>query len=104
MLTVDNNDTVGIEEFGMQEELEFWEVARCLSFEEMFPWLDEDEILELELLAEDYRRVMNSGHELKRLVPRYAHKTHCQMKRLVKRIERRIKTLVRHNIHYRKAA
>jgi len=101
MLTIDNNDIVAIEEFGAPDELYFWDVARVLCAEEMFPWLDEDETTEVNLLIGDYRRLNNQAEELMRVVPKYSEKVGKQSERLISIVEKQIAKIARHNVHYR---
>lgn len=102
MLTIDNNDVYGIENYNAPEELEFFDCINHVWVDELFPYLDEDEVLEVELLVKDYHRLFHQCEELMRLVPLTAVKVSTQTDELINIVEKQIAKIIRHNIHYRK--
>lgn len=100
MLTIDNNDVYGVKR-GAPAELEFFDVVNHVFVDELFPYLDEDEVREVELLIEDYHRLHSQCEALMRLVPLTAGKVSKQTEGLLRDVEKRIAKIIRLNIYYR---
>lgn len=101
MITVDNNDIVGIEQLGQPEELDFYDVEACLTLDDMFPWLEDEDREEVELLVADVRRLREQSQAIAMLVPATADKIKKQATDLIAAVEKKIVKLVQYHIHYR---
>lgn len=93
-LQIYNNDTWAVENEGADEWLDFWDVVSVLSVQELFPWKEEDECEEIELLIKDRNKIIHQANELKKLMPNRQHQTELDCKWAIAKIEKKIKNLL----------
>jgi len=105
-LIVDNPDWQGVRENIADEEIDFWEIPDPVStffpraFAASSSNVENAEAEELELLAQDYRRVNHEATELCELIPANKAKYLEQLNVALDKIERAVKKLLGNRVKF----